>query len=345
MVRSVLHPRAGRAAASSRFPSLSQDRRPVPEVGRRSPASAGRVRGPGPRPEPALSPAEPSSVRRGASWRKLRVLGPVPRVPALPERPVAPLVLLVEGRPEVRRAPSPNDRPAAGRPSSRAGGRAARRTPSAEGGRAVRRAPPAAVPRVPSVAGGRAVRRVSSEAADRTARRAPSTAGERDVRRVSLPPRVVVDPRARSGEEVRVVRRGPSLAGVRGLRRAPSLGAPSRPVCGSWPRPTAVRPRPELPEALVPVGRGLLRGVFDVPAAARAVFGTPRPPPVRPPPLAPRPLGVSRPSATPTNLQHLPPPYPDKRRGPLDLIGSDPLHVCPAASYSPTRSPAQYHRR
>jgi hypothetical protein len=46
-----------------------------------------------------------------------------------------------------------------------------------------------------------------------------------------------------------------------------------------------------------------------------------------------------------TNLQHLPPQYPDKRRGPLDHIGSDPLQTCPAASYSPTRSPAQYHRR
>jgi hypothetical protein len=44
-------------------------------------------------------------------------------------------------------------------------------------------------------------------------------------------------------------------------------------------------------------------------------------------------------------FQPLPPQYPDKRRGPLDLIGSDPLQACPAASYSPTRSPAQYHRR
>ena len=39
------------------------------------------------------------------------------------------------------------------------------------------------------------------------------------------------------------------------------------------------------------------------------------------------------------------PQYPDKRRGPLNLIGSDPLQACPAVSYSPTRSPAQYHRR
>src|SRR4029077_21130316 len=41
------------------------------------------------------------------------------------------------------------------------------------------------------------------------------------------------------------------------------------------------------------------------------------------PPLAPWPLGVPGPSATLTNLQlqH----YPDKRRGPLNHIGSDPL--------------------
>jgi hypothetical protein len=45
------------------------------------------------------------------------------------------------------------------------------------------------------------------------------------------------------------------------------------------------------------------------------------------------------------NLQRLPQQYPGKRRGPLNLIGSDPLQACPAASYSPTRSPTQYHRR
>ena len=74
------------------------------------------------------------------------------------------------------------------------------------------------------------------------------------------------------------------------------------------PRPAAVRPRPELAEPLVPVGRGLLRGVFDAPAAARAVFGARR---GRrrydSPPLAPRPLGVPRPSATLNQPPALPP--------------------------------------
>ena len=37
--------------------------------------------------------------------------------------------------------------------------------------------------------------------------------------------------------------------------------------------------------------------------------------------------------------------YPDKRRGSLNHNGSDPLQACPATSYSPTRSPSQYHRR
>ena len=50
---------------------------------------------------------------------------------------------------------------------------------------------------------------------------------------------------------------------------------------------------------------------------------------------------IPRPRSSTSSYQH----YPDKRRGPLDHIGSDPLQTCPAASYSPTRSPAQYHRR
>jgi hypothetical protein len=213
VVRSVLRLRAGRAAASSLFLSRSQDRGPVTELGRRCPPSPARVRAPGPRSEPVLSPAEPSSVRRGASRRKPRVLGPVPRVPAPNERPGARLVPSAEGRPDVRRAPSPNDRSATGRAPSRAGGRAARRAPSGAGGRA--------------------------------ARRAPSAAGERDVRRASSPPRAVVSPRARSGDDVRVVRRGPSPAGDRGPLRAPSPVTPSRPARGSCPlRPAAVRPRP-----------------------------------------------------------------------------------------------------
>jgi hypothetical protein len=241
VVRSVLRPRAGRAAASSVFLSLSQDRRPVPELGRRSAPSPGRVRGAGPRSNLVVSPAEPSSVRPGVSRRKPRVLGPVPRLPAPNERPGARVVPSAEGRPDARRAPSPNDRPVAGRAPSRAGGRAARRTPSAAGGRAVRRGPSAAGARVPSAAGGREVRRVPSEAADRGPRRAPSGAGGRDGRWVPSPPRAVLDPRvAWSGDDVRGVRRGPSAArrgpsapGVRGPRRGPSPTAPSRPLRGS----------------------------------------------------------------------------------------------------------------
>jgi hypothetical protein len=351
-VRSPLRPPAGRAAASS------QDRRPVPAGARRSRPWPGRVRGP--RSKPALPSPGPSSVRRGPSPRNVPVLGPVLRAPAPNGRPPLRLVPSVPARPEVRRAPSPNDRPTPGRDPSRAGGRAVRRAPSAAAGRAV-----------PSGAAGRA------------GRRAPSLAAGRDARRVPSPPRAVVSPLARSGDDVRVVRRGPPSAGVRGARRAPSGAAPSRPVLSrpvlsrpvlsrpvvSWParsrpvprrsppprpvrcscpaRPAAVRPRPYAVVPLVPpvpVGRGRL-GLFAVPDVVRAVFGMPRPPPVRPLPPAPRPLGVPRSSATPTNLQHPLPQYPDKRRGPLDHIGSDPLQACPAASYSPTRSPAQYHRR
>ena len=141
--------------------------------------------------------------------------------------------------------------------------------------------------------------------------RGPPCAGFRLV--VRKPPLADVRPPL---ADVRLPSRGPSPAAGRGARRVPS------PVPAAGLRPGWRWPYPLLAPAGLP---------------PREVFGFP--------PLAPRPLGVSRPSATPTNLQHLPPPYPDKRRGPLDLIGSDPLHVCPAASYSPTRSPAQYHRR
>ena len=261
-VRSAVRPRDGGPFLSRsmfRSASLSQDRRAVLEDARRSsPAlpALGRVRGR--RSERVLSPAEPSSVRRGAARWKARVPGPVLPVPVLPV--------------PVLRVPAPDDRPAAGRAPSRAGGRAARRAPPAAGGRAVRRVLPVLVGRDPSAAGGREVRRVPSDAGGRAARRAPSAAGVRGLRRARSPV-------------------------------APSRATPPRPVRGSCPvRPTAVWPRPSLAEPLVPVGRGPLRGVFDVPAATRALFGTPRPPPVRPP-FAPRPLGVPCPSATPTNLQ------------------------------------------
>jgi hypothetical protein len=310
-VRSPLRPPAGRAGASS------QDRRPVPEGARRSRPWSGRVLGP--RSKPALP--GPSSVRRGPSPRKVPVPGPLLRAPAPNGRPPFRLVPSVPGRPEVRRAPSPNDRPAAGRDPSRAAGRAVRRAPSAAAGRAL-----------PSGASGRA------------GRRALSLVTGRDARQVPSPRRAVVSPRARSGDDVRVVRRGPLAAGARGARRAlssaaalsrpvasrsvlsrpaPSRAVLSRPVV-SWPAPSRpvprrsppprsvrgscparvadVRPRPYAVVPLVPVGRGRL-GLFAVPDVVRAVFGMPRPPPVRPPP-APRPLGVSRPSATPTNLQH-----------------------------------------
>jgi hypothetical protein len=114
--------------------------------------------------------------------------------------------------------------------------------------------------------------------------------------------------------DVRLPSRGPSPAAGRDARRVPS------PVRAAGLRPGWPRPYPLLAPAVLP---------------PREAFGFP--------PLAPLPLGVPGPSATLTNLQTQ--DYPDKRRGPLDHIGSDPLQTCPAASYSPTRSPAQYHRR
>ena len=170
----------------------------------------------------------------------------------------------------------------------------------------------------------------------------------------------------------------PSLACPGAPRRTPRSPPPVRrswaePVRPPWVAPRdAVPPRP--PEPLVVlVPRAAEPPVVFVP---RDVLGFP--------PLAPRPLGVPGPSATFTNLQlqHYAPPKvrvtqapspvlaadtapapraglkartrepvldsahgPDKRRGPLNHVGSDPLQACPAASYSPTRSPAQYHRR
>ena len=156
--------------------------------------------------------------------------------------------------------------------------------------------------------------------------RGPSPAAARDVRRVPSPVRAAGLRRAwfPSG-------RAPLAAGVRALPPAGFLvvaRGPSADETG-FPRPPVRR----TPPPTVPVRR--LRPAPPAPLAPRGVFGFP--------PLAPLPLGVPGPSATLTNLQ--PQHYPDKRRGPLNHIGSDPLQTCPAASYSPTRSPAQYHRR
>jgi hypothetical protein len=197
----------------------------------------------------------------------------------------------------------------------------------------------------------RGVRRGPSPPGVRGARRWPSPPGVRGARRWPSPPGVLG------------ARRWPSPPGVRGARAPspvalsrPAPGRPvrgccrARPVRGCCPaEPDAGRPRPRLVDPLVPADLGLFPGCpMPFPEVVREAFGTPlpeRPPLLRAPPLAPRSLGAPRPSATATNLQHLPPQYPDKRRGPLDHIGSDPLQACPAASYSPTRSPAQYHRR
>ena len=80
----------------------------------------------------------------------------------------------------------------------------------------------------------------------------------------------VVSPRARSGAGVRGVRRGPSPPGVRGTHASPGAVAvaPSRPVRGSCPpRPDAAAPAPARGpwsrSRWLPVGRGLLRGVFE----------------------------------------------------------------------------------
>ena len=182
-------------------------------------------------------------------------------------------------------------------------------------------------------------------------RRGRSTAERCESRRVPSPPASLDAPCLPDAFAGLAGRRGPSAPSARLL----VASRPAPPAAGlprSWP-------------ADPPDGRGLRAGAFELlptPEAVRPAFVPPLgPPPARPfrpsrsvfglpppgrPPLALRPCGVPRPSATQTNLQHLATTqYPDKRRGPLDLIGSDPLQACPAASYSPTRSPAQYHRR
>ena len=264
--------------------------------------------------------------------------GPVPRVPAPNDRPDGRLVLSAAGRPDARRAPSLDDRPAAGgllpaRADARSG---ALRRPKADGTSAGLRQQRSAGS---FDRGGRLVRRFRIRCG-RT-RRSPGP----------LSIRAVVNPRARSGDvsgsSGAVHRR--QVSGGHAGRRRPLRHRGRRHRAGRFLAGAAGgRPAPAV--ARGPAGPGRprtprgLRGL-RAPEAARPVFAIPRPPPVPPPPLDPRPLGVPRPSATQTNLQHLPPQYPDKRRGPLDLIGSDPLQACPAASYSPTRSPAQYHRR
>jgi hypothetical protein len=280
--------------------------------------------------------------------------------------PAAGAVLLVPpvvGLVLVRSAPSATDGRAVRLSPSAADGRAVRWSPGADGERVVRRAP--------FLAGGRDVRRVPPSPPVAVSARARSGEDVRVVRRVPSPLGVRGARRWPSPLGVRGARRWPSPLGVRGARRwpsppdvrgapvpspaAPSRPAPARPVRGCCPaEPDAGRPRPRFVDPLVPADLGLADLGFlpgfpaPFPEVARGAFGVPLPawpPLLRALPPAPRSLGVPRPSATATNLQHLPPQYPDKQRGPLDHIGSDPLQACPAASYSPTRSPAQYHRR
>ncbi len=95
---------------------------------------------------------------------------------------------------------------------------------------------------------------------------------------------------------------GPARRG----RRVPHCGPGQLGVPGHH-RTRAVRGRRPIP--LVPAGRGLQRGGFEPPEPDRlAPRAPPRPelPPWRPPLPAPRPVGVPLPSATSTNLQHLP---------------------------------------
>ena len=144
------------------------------------------------------------------------------------------------------------------------------------------------------VACGRTRAPASPSAADGRPARVPSAAGGRAARRTL--PRHVGENRDRDLAPLAgAAYRWPGAAGALRVspaapsrpaplaseeqRRGRTRSCPSRPVRGSclshW---AAARPRPELAEPLVPVGRGLLRGVFDVPAAARAVFGVPPPP-------------------------------------------------------------------
>jgi hypothetical protein len=152
-------------------------------------------------------------------------------------------------------------------------------------------------------------------------------AADRGALRYSLPP------------SVRGVLRGPPCAGVRLVVRKPPLADVRPPLADVRPPLADVRPplgdvRPPSRGPSPAAGRAARR----VPSPVRAAGlrpGWPRPypllaPAVLPPrevfgfpPLAPLPLGVPGPSATLTNLQTQ--DYPDKRRGPLDHIGSDPL--------------------
>ena len=158
--------------------------------------------------------------------------------------------------------------------------------------------------------------------------RAPS-AEDRAVPRGLSAPGPAARPRAWPGDEVRFPGPPPSAADVRAPRRGPSPTAP-RDVPGltgafagfavrRWPSPApSARPLPvsrpaprgaDLPRprsADSPDGRGRLPEVLEfawVPEAVRPVFGLR--PPARPP-LALSPRGAPRPSATSTNLQHLP---------------------------------------
>ena len=203
--------------------SRSQDLRPVPEGARRFLSSADRVRGP--RSKPTLPSAEPSSARRGPSLRKVRVLGPVPRVPAPNGRPAGRVPSRAAAADRVRRAPSA----AGGRRYGALRRRWRHRVPSAADGRAVRRAP--------SLAGGRAVRRAPSAAADE---RYGGFRRPRTDERYGARPRLLVDAR-RQVSGGHAGRRRPSRH--RGPRRRDRCGArarrvqrPSGPDCNSWSR-------------------------------------------------------------------------------------------------------------
>ena len=206
---------------------------------------------------------------------------------------------------------------AAGRRSRRRGGRPVRRGPSPVDGRVVRG--------LQSPAGGRGPRRSPSPPEGRPERELPPAAGGRAARRYSpVPPGA--ESRTRPGADDR---RGLSVAGGREVRCERSPAAPSRPAPSRAAAPRsgrescpsrlvrgsglshlgAGRPRPEAAGPPLPAGRGLQRGAFAAPEAGRPVFGVPPPvrvPLLRPPVPTPRSLGISRPSATPTNLQHLP---------------------------------------
>ena len=117
------------------------------------------------------------------------------------------------------------------------------------------------------------------------------------------------------------------------VREAPESREPVR-RGPSWPPRPAFPVRVVLPDRLVPrappeEGRPPVLGL-----APRGAFLSP------PPPLP----DVPGPSDTLTYLQHQ--HYPDIAKRAARPLGGAALFVaCPAASYSPTRSPSQYHRR